>query len=73
MLDQVGDTAAAHLIGLLDLNNEKLIHQRQQYVKMLKGLAGALGGKDGLLAWLREHPEQIKFRRALEREFGFLL
>lgn len=73
ILDKVGDAAAAHLIGLLDLNNEKLIYQRQQYVKMLKGLAGALGGEEGLIAWLRQHPEQIKFRRALEKEFGFLL
>jgi len=71
ILDKVGDVPAAHLIGLLDLNNQKLIHERQQYVKRLKGLAEVFGGNEGVFAYLSRHPEEVKFRRALEVEFGF--
>lgn len=65
------DIAARNLIELVGLDNDELIKERSRYAKKLKKLLRKLGGKEELLEYLLEFPEEICFRRVLEAELGF--
>lgn len=61
------DRKADNLRKYLDLNNEALIIERRNYIKGLKALPYSL---EELKNYLFEHPDFIRFPRAIETEFN---
>ncbi|MEO8147769.1 MAG: hypothetical protein ABI723_09045 [Bacteroidia bacterium] len=63
------DVEAKNLIEFLDLNNDSLIKERQNYIFSLKDIAPNIN----LESHLKKYPINIRFRRALKTEFEFEL
>ena len=65
-----GDKEAENLIKLLDLNNEKLLKERQNYILGLKNCIEEC--KVSLEKFCEINRSHFKFRRAFEETFHFL-
>ncbi len=64
------DIEAKHLVNFLKINDYELVITRQKYISALKEIGKS---REELQAYLQRNPVQIRFRRAIEAEFGFSL
>ncbi len=65
-----GDLKAQNLIDIIDLNNSMLVEARQSYIEQIMWLELNL---EEIKEYFQDNPKAIKYRRALESVFGFML
>lgn len=65
-LARPSDQRAYNLSKYLDLNNEKLIEERKNYIKGLKAIADSFN----LEIFLQNNPDFVRFPTAIKTEFG---